>query len=182
MNKNISHSLAVLATLACVPAAAADYYVGAAVGSRGNMHIDTGAGRLEPENRPQPFALYTGFDFTDRVAIEAGLVTFGDYRYTGARKISMGGLYLAAKGSIPISQSWTAFGKLGAARHAVRVTGEGFPVKEQNKVTPMLGLGLGYTITQSLELNLELVHYGRVKSPTSQLTFRKLQAGVSYSF
>lgn len=182
MNKIFSHSLAVLAIVAAVPAAAADFYVGAAVGSRGNMDIDTAAGILVPDNKPQPFSLYTGFDFTDRVAIEAGLVTFGDYRYTGGRKINMGGLYLAAKGNIPISESWTAFGKLGAMRHAVRVTGEDLPVKEQNKVTPMLGIGLGYAITQNLKLNLELVHYGRVKSPTSHLTFRELQAGVSYSF
>ena len=179
MNKIISTTVALIvaliAALAALPACAEDdFYAGAALGTKGTMLGSTGS--------TLPFKLYGGFALTEHVAVEAGYTSFGVFEYSGDREIALRALSVAVKGSFAITDSWSAFGKVGAARHVIDVKGTGLSVREQNKTTPMLGVGVGYKFTPNLTADLELVSYGKIKLDNGRLAFRQLQLGANYSF
>lgn len=178
MNKSFATSFTLIAALTAQSSFAAeanhDYYLGAALATKGTMTGSTSSSL--------PFRLYGGFALNDQVAYEVGYTSFGVFKYSQNREIALSALTLAAKGTLHITDSWTAFGKVGAARHVIDVKGTGLFVREQNKVTPMLGVGVGYKVTPKLTLDMELVSYGKIKLDNGQLTYRTLQLGANYSF
>lgn len=184
MNRIFSMTIAAAAALATLPASAQDhdFYLGAAIGTKGTVNLPGPNGKEEALRRSQPFKLYGGYKFTDNVALEAGYTTFGQFKYSEGRKIDLSGWHVAAKGSMPINDSWSAFGKIGAVRHAIHVTGDTAPIREKTATTPLVSVGVDYRITPRLNLEVELASYGRVKADTGRLTYRQLQAGVNYAF
>lgn len=183
MNKILCTALTLIGAFAALPACASDdFYVGASIGTRGNMDFSTSAGALNANNKPRPFNVYGGFNFTEQVAIEAGYTSYGDFKYDGGREIGLSAFHLAAKGSMRINESWSAFGKAGVVRHAIDVKGAAMPVREQDKITPLFGIGVSYKLTPALMLDLQLVSHGRIKTDTGRLAYRQLQLGANFSF
>ena len=175
MNKIVSTTIALIAALAALPACAEDdFYAGAALGTKGTMIGSTGSSL--------PFKLYGGFALNEHLAVEAGYTSFGVFEYSGDREIGLRALTIGVKGSFAIADSWSAFGKVGVARHMIDVKGAGLSVREQNKARPMLGVGVGYKLTANLTADLELVSYGKIKVDNGRLAFRQLQLGANYSF
>lgn len=177
-------SLVAAAALATIPACAADndFYVGAALATKGSLDLRTPAGRVAPDSRSLPFKLYGGYNFNDRFALEAGYTSFGKFKYSQGRSVDLDAFHVAAKGAVHISEAWTAFGKVGAVRHNIDVTGDTPPVREQSKVKPLIGVGIAYKMAPDLKLEVELASYGRIRNDSGRLAFRQLQAGLNYAF
>lgn len=183
MNKPICTILALAAALAASPASASeDFYLGAGIGSKGHMNIITSAGRVANTNDPRPFSLFGGYHINDHFALEAGYHGFGDYKFGSAGETDLNSLYLAAKGSIKLSDAWTVFGKVGAARHSVDVSPAGLASRETTSVKPMYGIGFGYKLAPKLTLETELMDYGHVRAQGLNLNYRQLRLGVNYRF
>ena len=175
MNKILSTSFALITALAALPACAeTGMYAGAALGSKGNLVGSTDSTR--------PFKLYGGFALNEHLAIEGAYTSFGVFKYSDNRKIGLNVLSVAAKGTFNISESWTAFGKVGVARHMINVNGDGLSIREQDKTRPLLGVGVGYKLTPNLTLDLELASYGKIKLEKGRLNYNQLQLGANYSF
>jgi OOP family OmpA-OmpF porin len=181
MNKLLYTTMLLAAALAAPAVRAADtFYVGAGVAARGTMFVDDGAGKRESSNHPSPLKVYAGYDFTDNFALEAGYKDFGKYKFANAASVAIDGLYVAAKGSVKVSESWALVGKAGVSR--VNIDVDGAALGEFGKYRALLALGADYSITKNLALELELANYGRRKSSKGDLGLYQLEANLNYSF
>lgn len=181
MNKQLRASL-FLACVCVAPAvhAADTYYVGAGIGTRGTLHRGTPTGTVDNINHPRPFKVFGGYELTDNVALEAGYTDFGKYKFALPGTVDIKSYHVLVKGSMKLGESWALFAKAGAS-HA-RVRHAGVALENISETRPMIGIGAEYAITKDLHLGLELVNHGTVKSSTTKLNLRQLQAGVRYSF
>lgn len=183
MNKKIFTIIALAAATASTPAFAEDdFYLGAAVGTKGNMSLLTPAGRAAPSNGPRSFSFYGGYRLSEYVDLEAGYTGFGHFKFGGAGDIDLTALHLALKGSIKVSESWSLFGKAGAVRHKVDTAVTGGTGRETAKVKAMFGIGAAYAVTPRLSLTAEVSDYGKVDTQNMKLKFRQAQLGLKYSF
>jgi OOP family OmpA-OmpF porin len=181
MNKLLYTTMLVAAALAAPAVRAADtFYVGAGIGTRGTLYLDGPAGKLENTNHPRPFKMYAGYDFTDHFALEAGYKDFGKYKFAIPASVDIDAFYVAAKGSVKVSESWALFGKAGVSHVNVDVTGAS--LGEFGKNRALLALGADYSITKNLALGLELSDFGRRKSSRGNLGLYQFEANVKYSF
>jgi OOP family OmpA-OmpF porin len=181
MNKLLCSTMLLAAALAAPAVRAADtYYMGAGIGTRGTLYLDGPAGKLENTNHPRPFKVYAGYDFTDNFALEAGYKDFGKYKFAIPASVAIDGFYVAAKGSVKVSESWTLFGKAGVSH--VNVDVKGASLGEFGKYRALLAIGADYSITENLALGLELADYGRRKSSKGNLGLYQFEANLKYSF
>lgn len=183
MNRKIFTIIALAAAGASTPAFAnEDFYLGAAVGTKGNMSLITAAGRATPSNSPRSFSVHGGYRRSEYVDVEAGYTSFGHFKFGGAGDIDLTALHLAAKGNIKISESWTLFAKAGVVRHNVDTSVTGGQGRETSEVKPMFGIGASYALTPHLSLSAEVTSYGKVETQNMKLNFRQAQLGLKYSF
>ena len=183
MNKKLCTIIALAAAGAFTPAFADDdFYLGAAVGTKGNMTLRTPAGRLVPTNHPRSFSVFGGYRLSEYVDLEAGYTSFGHFRFGGAGDIDLTALHLSGKGKIKVSESWTLFGKVGAVRHKVDTDLGAGTGRETSQVKPMFGVGASYALTPRLSVSAEVTDYGKVNTQNMKLKFRQAQLGLKYSF
>jgi OOP family OmpA-OmpF porin len=144
--------------------------------------------------------IYVGYEFNQNFALEAG------YNYLNKAKITTNGkasarflgfpvgsssyksevslqghvFSLAAKGTVPITEEFALFGKLGAALYHARSNTqfqfdkESFPLPEKYRTynntskktvgTPIFGIGAEYKIDKSLALRAEYENFGKPKA------------------
>ena len=134
--------------------------------------------------------LFGGYDFNDTWAIEGGYVDLGKPRYSymlngtasqlSARAHAWFG---AAKVSMPLSEQFGLFGKVGLDQHRLEVAGTGAAAAlTSNKSTTALyvGAGVQYKISKNLASTLELEHFGTDKKPGSALNGVSL--GLKFNF
>lgn len=181
MNKFLCTALTMACALAAPAVHAADtFYLGAGIGTRGNLHIQTPAGTQDNTNNPLPFKVFGGYELTDNFALEAGYTDFGKYKFAQLGTSDIKAFHLVAKGSMKLGESWALFGKVGASH--IKLDHAGLSLADISETRPMLAAGAEYAITKNLALGLELVNHGTVRSPTTNLKLRQLQASVRYSF
>lgn len=181
MNKIICITM-LLATTCAGSAVRAEenFYAGAGIASSGTVYAHTAAGRLENTNNPLVLKAFVGYDVTDTFAIETGYNAFGKYKFSVPGSVDFSGVYVAAKGSIKLGESWSLFGKAGASH--VRIDVSGGSAGDLSGTRPLLGIGAGYSLTEKLGLTLEVVDYGKIKSGNGRFAMRQLEANVKYSF
>ena len=184
MNKLLTSLLALAAILSSNLAHAEDdpFYAGAAIGAKGKLTFSRDGVSKEESNRPLSYKVFGGYQLNDNFALEAGYTNLGNFNYGSGPELDLSVAYLAAKGSIPLGESFSVYGKLGVARHGQKVSGIGAVDGSYHKVKAMFGVGTAYKLTENVSLTAEVVNYGTVKNRVGVIKARKFELGVNYSF
>lgn len=205
-----------LAALAAMPAArAGDFYLLGAVGrSRAtDLHPDTydsafrnaGVQNLHSSsgNTDLAYKLQAGYAFTRNWAVEGGYFNLGqaDYSVSGTyrgtpinanAKVQADGWNVSGVGTLPLSDRWAVFGKLGVAfatvtaDYAVGGAGVGRLYgrnASSNDVTAVYGLGATYSLNRYFSLRAEYEIYNQLgNSDTGKSGVNVMSLGAMYKF
>jgi OOP family OmpA-OmpF porin len=138
--------------------------------------------------------LQLGYDFSPNFALEAGYIDFGKARYsasygggTANGTLKAGGLDIAALGILPLTDSISLFGKAGLVAAKVKSSLSSSLVSSSdssNEVRPLLGIGAGFKLSESLQLRTEYEHVsGLGKSGTTgKMNDNLVSLGLAYRF
>jgi opacity protein-like surface antigen len=140
-------------------------YVGVGVASASNMDTDS---------RRADAKIFGGVDFTDNLGVEAGYVNFSsrDRQYSAAETGMPGGVktstkgygaYVAAKYTVPISERFSAYGKLGLAHSQRKWNNDIGYSSTSNDNDVYAGLGVQYKLNDTMSLVGEYENYGKRK-------------------
>ena len=106
---------------------------------------------------------------------------------TGTTKLNTQSLYAAAIGKVPVSESFSVFGKFGLAVHrteanSVFTSGGSTQLKSasDNKVNYLLGGGVGYQFTKELTGLVDYTYFDKVTDGDLKLSL--LSVGLRYAF
>ncbi|UGQ46291.1 outer membrane beta-barrel protein [Massilia endophytica] len=115
--------------------------------------------------------IFGGVQINPTWAVEAGYTDFGksDYAYTvgsatGRVESDAKSFYLAGKGSYPVNDQFSLFGKLGVAHNKNDVSGTGLASAvrgDSSRNALYAAVGAEYTVNQKVSLSLEYEHYGK---------------------
>ena len=166
------------------------FYAGVATG-QGKSTLENGAGeRFSSKNHPLPVKLYGGVALTDYLALEAGFSgTTGKYEFdqrlygtATEPRLQSRALYLAAKGTVAVSERVDLHAKLGVAHSRFEMSGAGAHDRKIDGTKPMFGVGAAYKLTERVAATLEFEHYGTVKKQGYKMRQQQLQAGLKFGF
>jgi OOP family OmpA-OmpF porin len=131
-----------------------------------------------------------GYKFNDIWAVEGGYADLGSpsYNYsigttTGSLKSSSNAWYAAAKGTVPLNEQFSVYGKLGLARTHFSVDGSGIGStlgQSDNKTALYAGIGAQYNLTKNVGWTLELERFGSNSDRGSK--GNTISTGIRYSF
>ncbi len=181
MNKTLAASLVLLAFTGS--ASAQSVYLGAGV-TQGKMSVSSVSGNVGPltysgsadKTTDTGYKVFGGFNFTKNWGLELGYNDFGNgYTFRGdigATPFSIGdgkvdNVYLAATGTLPLSNDFALFAKAGVARNRVSIgpkciSSLCLTVGSTSRSQAMYGLGASYAFTKSLGVQLEYEDYGKL--------------------
>lgn len=167
MFKKISAAVALVAASAGAFAAEApSFYAGIAGTST----------EIDGFDRETGYGAFIGYKFNQSIAIEGGYYRVADTdvrvgALTGNATIDQ--LDISVIGTLPLSNGFDVYGRLGYTRLEAEADIAGFTGKEHDN-NALYGLGLGYTFSPVVHGRLE------IQKPASDAT--KIVAGVSYTF
>jgi OmpA-OmpF porin, OOP family len=191
-------ALAVLASLMALPAVAQQdnyTYGGIGVGqSRATVNGQRSAAALlgtgittdilSRDRRDTAYKVFGGYQFNRSFALEAGYFDLGDFGFTGVTanadtlngRVRARGVNLDLVGTLPLSDNWSALGRVGAAYTRVRenfdgsaTTGLANTAFRGSNTDLKLGVGLQYAFNASMLARVEAERY-RVAGPVSGRT------------
>jgi OOP family OmpA-OmpF porin len=96
--------------------------------------------------------------------------------------VDLNAVYVAAKGSVPVGDQFSLYGKVGVAYHSQRFSDLNAVDGKYHKAKALLGAGAEWHLTEQVSLSAELVNYGTVRTKAGVIKARALQAGLSYKF
>jgi len=170
MFKKIAAAAAIVASLAASSAAFAaeplPFYAG----------IDAGSTKVKGADREGSYGAFFGYKFTPGIAIEGGYHRLADteVRYAGVNTdLTVDQIDLSLIGTVPLSNGFDLYGRLGYNRLEAEARVAGFSAKEHDSHA-LYGLGLGYTFTPVVHGRVE------VQKPESDVT--RVLAGVAFRF
>ena len=171
--------------LAAPRAHAADesaFYLSAALGSRGEVTLNDHGAKRTNNNKPRPFALAGGYQINRHLALEAGYVKFGGFKFDGAASSDLDAVFAAAKGSYPLGESFSLFGKVGVARHQVDIKGVEKDVLSAHDVRAMFGAGVEYRVSDRFGISIGITDYGTTKTRLGRYKPRQAELGLNLRF
>lgn len=171
---------------------ASDFYAGLTLGV-GNASFSAPAGSTavveNPKSKPV-YGAFGGYRYNKNLAFELAY-TGASYIYTtpvaaGPRYLSKQiVLALTAVGSMPVSDAFSLYGKLGMARASSEnnLAGE----QTTSRVAPTFGIGAEYKFTPNISGRFGIDMYGVTATIPTTLVKQNsnatvMNAGVSYSF
>lgn len=184
----------VAATLvAAVSAHAADptpeYYFGLNLTTPGEANFNINGHSVPNDNHPRPVKVYAGLQLSPRWAAELGYGAFGSWHAadptpgsTYQIKRSSELVYAAARGTIPLGESFALFSKLGLALNRLSVDDSTGHSSRETYVRPMGGVGLEWKFTPKLSATVEYAYYGSRGSGSNRFTQQKAEMGLAFRF
>lgn len=140
---------------------------------------------LGKENETAASIAY-GFSIDKNFGVELGYINFGKIKDVGegfSGSTQRQALYLAGVGSLPLTDAFSVFAKLGVAvnRYEDKFVSEfSSQLEEVTKTKSMVGLGLAYNFTKDIAGTLEYQHFGKIGS--DDLKVSTVTLGVRYGF
>ena len=123
---------------------------------------------------------------------EIGYTNFGTVKYSDPNPSDSGSLktqtiYAAGIGKLPITDTFSVFGKAGVANNYSKATINGTPYSSSKTNTALLfGAGLNYQFTKELAATLDYTHYGKGKitfgDETGDFKLDQVSVGLKYYF
>jgi OOP family OmpA-OmpF porin len=213
MKKQILIALIGAALAAPFAVQAEGVYVGGSIGkSRTSFNTSDYSAELpefvaESTTRSKTsYKAFVGFDINNTWAVEGGYARLGkpSYNYTGigaaagfngAATVKQSALFVFGKGTLPLSEQFSVFGKLGFSRNKTKLTGNsndadfnadfGFPASvSKNKTRVAYGVGASYTLNKQVGFRVEYEDFGKFGSneDTGRTKVKLLSLGVTYKF
>jgi opacity protein-like surface antigen len=157
-------------------------YVGIGVVSADNQTTD---------NRHADAKIFGGVDFSNNLGVEAGYVNFSnqDRQYSpeatgipGGIKVSTKGYgaYVAAKYTVPISERFSAYGKLGLAHSQRKWKNDIGYASTESDNDVYAGLGAQYKLNENISVVGEYENFGKRKDIGARAGV--WSAGVKFGF
>ena len=175
--------------LAILPAHAADPYVGLNLTTPGEANFNINGHNVRNDNHPHAVKLYAGLQFTPDWAAELGYGAFGSFHATdpapgssAQARLSSSVVYLAARGSTPLGESFALFGRLGVAVNRLKASDSLGHSDRESIVRPMFGGGLEWKLTPELSATVEYNRYGSRSKAGSHFTQQKAEVGLAFRF
>jgi len=174
-------------------AAAQGAYVGVNVG-KAKQKLSTYEDGFTLKDDATGYKLYGGYGFNQNFGIEGGYTHLGKFTdsyidsgdaVTGTYKVRS--LYLAATGTLPITEQFSIFAKVGVAFNRATISGTVNGVYEgsasENQTSPLLGIGAAYNFSKNWAVVAEYEDFGKVvKDSDGNIKARLLTVGARYSF
>ena len=131
-------------------------------------------------------SLAYGYSFDKNFGVEIGYINFGTYKENNAiysETLKRQALYVAGVGSLPITDAFSLFAKLGVASNKYEnefVSGGSSQSEHITKTKSMYGLGLSYNFTKEIAGTLEYQDFGKVGA--DKIKASAITAGIRYDF
>lgn len=138
--------------------------------------IDVSSSKIEGHDREGGYGAFFGYKLNESIAVEAGYHRLADRDYNvGALRanVTIDQLDVSVIGSLPLSNGFDVYGRLGYNRLEADADVAGFGAKEHDS-NVLYGLGLGYSFTPFIHARVE------VQKPASDTT--KTLAGLAFKF
>lgn len=180
MNKRFS-ALVLVAALSA-PALANDLYIGADIG-RSSLEEDIGDG-YSVSKSATTYALFGGLQLNKNIALEVAYRDLGEVKASvdGFNvKISAHALQASVLGSLPVSNEFSLFGRLGLANINAETQVRGFAYsesEEDSETKPFFGVGARYAVNKQLGIRAEYNQYADIED----VTISTMTVGVDYRF
>lgn len=150
--------------------------------------------------------LFAGYNFNKTWALEAGYAGLGkpkiDYTGTGILAGTVGranikntAWFLAGKGTLPLANGFAVFGKIGVTGNksdfsattnnkAVNTAAEMPVTKSKVSLSPLIGIGAEYSLTEKFRLRAEFEDFGKFATDmdAGHTKATLWSIGVSYTF
>ena len=128
------------------------------------------------ENKAAVILAY-GFSVDKNFDVELGYAHLGKVKdATGS--VEAQSIYLAGVGNLPLTDAFSAFGKVGVAVNQFNNKPTGSVETTDTKARALLGLGLAYNFTKDVAGTLEYQYFGKV----DQIKVSALTVGIKYGF
>lgn len=132
--------------------------------------IDVSSTKIEGFDREGGYGAFFGYKFNQAIAIEGGYHRLADVD-AGFTNVTVDQIDLSVIGSLPLSNGFDVYGRLGVNRLEFDADVRG---ASEHDSGVLYGIGLGYSFSPIVHARLEL------QKPASDTT--KLVAGVAFRF
>lgn len=172
--KLIAKAIASAAALAALSAHAEGPYIG---GSLGGSHFNgPDIGNVSSDRSSTGGKVYGGYGFTPNIAVEAGYADLG--KTSGpAGEVKSRGAFVDLVGKVPISQSFSAIGRVGAYNGRTTIPGGDSDTKTNAKY----GLGVQWDMNKQTAIRGEWERY-RFDAFGDKTDADLYTVGVNYQF
>lgn len=150
--KLIAKALVCTAALAAFAAHAEGPYVGGSIATSRYKGPDIGG--MDTDRSSTGGKLYAGYGFTPNLGVEAGYADLGKAE-SAAGSVRGRGVFVDLVGTLPIADSFSVLGRVGAFNGRTSVTGG----SNESSTKPKLGLGLQYDFNKQTSLRGEWERY-----------------------
>jgi len=158
----IAATLAILSS-AAVAADAPSIYAG----------VDLGKTKIDGfKDRETSYGAFVGYNFNRNWAIEGGYRSLAEFEYSGVN-VDAKQVHLSAVATLPLSNNFNVFGRLGYNRITAKGTFLGTTYKESDS-KPLFGVGVGYEFTPTAQVRFE------IQRPESDTT--NASVGLAFKF
>ena len=132
-------------------------------------------------------------DVTKNFGAELGYVYFGNFEKTatdGVNTVSFNSkpqaFYVAATGTVPLSEQFSLFGKAGISANRTKLSARinnASASETRSETSLLLGLGAGYNITKTVSAVVEYENFGKVyKEDGLDVKADLVSVGLRYRF
>lgn len=156
--KKITAALLLTTAVAAAPAAfAADngYYAGLTLGSA-TTSAPAAAG-VTTKKTDTPYGIVGGYQYNKNLAVEVAYTGAGRYR-TATTSVKADALSIAAVGTMPLSDTFGLYGKLGFANVSSKAVGAG--TGNVSRTSATYGVGVQYNASQNIGIRFGYDRYG----------------------
>jgi len=159
-------------------------YIKASIGRSHYLEI----GDHADDENPYGGSLGLGYIIDKNWDAEIGYTDFGTVKSIDLfpqRSLKTQTVYAAVIGKLPITDSFSVFGKTGVATNYSKLSFEGSSQEYSKTITELLlGAGLSYQFTKELAATLDYTHYGTAKTADNAAEFKldQVSLGLKYNF
>ena len=153
-------------------------------------YVKFGAGQTDYSARSSvnetAVSLAYGFSLDKNFGVELGYINFGNHKESDASfsgTLKRQALYVAGVGTVPITDAFSLFAKLGFAANKYDYKFDSVGTSQRENVTetkPMYGLGLSYNFSKEIAGTLEYQDFGKIGLDKIKAT--AITAGIRYDF
>lgn len=161
-----------------------DFYIKASIGK--SHYIDLGD-HADNEN-PYGASLGLGYIINKYWDAEIGYTHFGTVNSIGIspqKSLKTQTIYIAGIGKLPITETFSLFGKAGVAFNYSILSSEGSSTEYSKTITELLlGAGFSYQFTKELAATIDYTYYGKGKVANNSAEFKldQVSFGLKYNF